>query len=565
MKKIRRALLLSAFLVIYANVFAQPPAPAGFKWQKIEAMSDEFNNGNNFNTGKWHINNPEWPGRSPGLFEAKNVNQWGGQLKMTARKFKPWEVKDNPRAGKSPYKKWTHGGALIRSKAKTKYGYFETRMKANETFMSSTFWLINRASAGSGCTRRVTEADITENVGVKMPAAQPWVNNVTNSMFSTLHSRGISQQCLNQNPGWKNKMAQKSSPIGAKASSGFHTYGAWWKGPRELIMYLDGRKVNTIRPESDFNIDMSIFLVVETYDWNPAPFPNGQNQVSDAGGMAGNFDQRTTDYDYVRSWKLVRTNAGGGNPGGGGIPYDKEIAIRSVSGNGNPFLQVNPNTGANVATAGTSPPNQAWQTWERFVPKRHPNGQTALYSLANNRYLQVNGNNKNVQVKAGGPAKSARPLAWERFEWRGLGGRRFALRSTVPTLAPTQWLQRAPNTKGVFPKGGAPKLWETFEYTVLPNQRGRKVLNEENALGVNIYPNPVNQGEDISIDSQLPESGAVSVAVFDLTGAQVYENNSDNVQVGATLPINTADFASGIYIVKVVSNGITETQKLVIK
>jgi len=247
------------------------------------------------------------------------------------------------------------------------------------------------------------------------------------------------------------------------------------------------------------------------------------------------------------------------------IPYDKEIAIRSVSGGGNPFLQVNPNTGANLATAGTKAPNQAWQTWERFVPKRHPNGQTAIYSLANNRYLQVDGNNKARQVSAKGPIKTVRPKAWERFEWRSLGSRRFALRSTVPTLAPTQWLQRRPNSKGVFPNGAQPRGWETFEYIVLPNQRGRKVINEEDILGINVYPNPVNQGEDISIDSQLLESGGVSVAVFDLTGALVYENNSDNVQVGATLSISTANFSSGMYIIKVVSNGITEIQKLVIK
>jgi len=488
---------------------------------------------------------------------------------MTARKFAPKEVRPNP-SSTNKWKKWTHGGAILRTKATAKFGYFEVRMKANETFMSSTFWLMHRASEGkaSNCSNRLTETDVTENVGVKMPAAQPWVNAVTNSMYSTLHSRRISKPCLAQNPGFKNNFVQKSSPLGGKASAKFHTYGVWWKGPRELIMYLNGRRVKTIRPTSDFNLPMRIFLVVETYEWNPAPFPNAANWVPFAGGMNGNFDQRTTDIDYVRSWRLVNAEPGAipnSLNSGGGIPYDKEIAIRSVSGNGNPYLQVNPNAGANLATAGTTAPNQAWQTWERFVPKRHPNGQTALYSLANNRYLQVNGNNKNVQVKAGGPVKTAKPLAWERFQWQGKGGRRFALRSTVPSLAPTQWLQRKPGAKGVYPQGGAPKLWETFEYIVLPNQRGRKVLKEGDALGINVYPNPVNKGEAIFVDSQLPEAGAVNVTIYSLTGEKVYENNSDNVQVGATLSVSTANFVPGVYIVKVISNGITETQKIVIK
>jgi len=579
MKKLLKTVFVFVFHFMCFTMLAQPPAPAGFRWVKNEAMSDEFK-GNRFNrNSKWKINDPSWPGRAPGLFMKRNVNQWGGQLKMTAELLKPNERFPVKNPGCKPnrpcWKTWTHGGALVWTKAKQRYGYFETRMKANETFMSSTFWLLHRPIDGgkaSDCSLRTTEADITENVGFKMPAAANFVHKLVNGQVSTMHSRAFKRLPKNcRRKSWVEKFVQKNANYrkgSNKSFNGFHTYGMWWKGPRELILYLDGVRVNTIRPTSDFNIPMAIFLVVETYDWNPAPQPN---QNLNAGGMNKNFNARTTDYEYVRSWRLVRNrnlvkkkHSGGGKAGS--IPYGKEIAIRSLSGGGNPFLQVNPNARGNLSsTGGTTPPNQAWKTWERFVPKRHPNGQTAIYSLANNRYLQVNGSNKSIQVRANGPAKTARPKGWERFEWRGLGGRRFALRSTVRALAPTQWLQRRPNAKGVFPNGARPRGWETFEYVVLPNQRGRKELNGEVSLGLEVYPNPVNVGDNILIDSQLPKVGEVSATIYDLSGAKVYENNSDNVQVGATLSISTANLTPGVYIVKVISNGVTETQKIVVK
>jgi len=37
-------------------------------------------------------------------------------------------------------------------------------------------------------------------------------------------------------------------------------------------------------------------LVVETYDWNPVPAD---------GGMTGTEAERTTSYDWVRTWELT--------------------------------------------------------------------------------------------------------------------------------------------------------------------------------------------------------------------------------------------------------------------
>jgi hypothetical protein len=41
---------------------------------------------------------------------------------------------------------------------------------------------------------------------------------------------------------------------------------------------------------------MFLRLVVETYNWNKAP---------EDGGMSGSVEDRTTTYNWVRSWKLT--------------------------------------------------------------------------------------------------------------------------------------------------------------------------------------------------------------------------------------------------------------------
>ena len=51
----------------------------------------------------------------------------------------------------------------------------------------------------------------------------------------------------------------------------------------------------TVNPVEEFNLPMYYRLVTETYDWNPVPA---------GGGLSGSFENRTTKYDWVRTWKL---------------------------------------------------------------------------------------------------------------------------------------------------------------------------------------------------------------------------------------------------------------------
>ncbi|WP_298543905.1 carbohydrate-binding protein [uncultured Aquimarina sp.] len=270
--------LLLCFVTI--SVFAQPTPPAGKKWEKIDVMSDEFN-GVSLNTTKWAINSPQWEGRRPARFETSSVSVSDGNLKISASK------KTNPFSG------WTHNGGLVRSNTRNLYGYYETRMKANKTFMSSTFWLINKRNEFTGCDFRTTELDITETVGVNSNGAS-WVNNTIRNMNSNTHSRGTN--CNSTPVGQQGNKA----PLGEESWKNYHTYGVWWKSKSEILFYLDGKFVGQIKPPADFNLPMYLRMVVETYDWNPPK--DGQD------GINNSLNDRTTYYDWVRSYKLVDDN-----------------------------------------------------------------------------------------------------------------------------------------------------------------------------------------------------------------------------------------------------------------
>ncbi|MEO1450765.1 MAG: family 16 glycosylhydrolase, partial [Bacteroidota bacterium] len=274
----------------------QDPKPAGKKWEKIDNMSDEFN-GSSLNTSKWDNQDPQWKGRAPALFSVNAVSVGGGDLKIEADdNLTQQEKNQNPG--------FTHQGGLVRSINKATYGYYETRMKANKTCLSSTFWLFNKRNEFTGCDERTTELDVTENVGINAYRDDPsknWINQIITTINSNTHSRGVVG-----NPGCGIPVGQNGdkSPIGEEAWRDYHVYGVWWKNATELIFFLDGNEVHRITPPADFDLGMYLRMVVESYDWNkPRAGWDGMNE---------SLANRTTYYDWTRSWRLVDDPNGGG-------------------------------------------------------------------------------------------------------------------------------------------------------------------------------------------------------------------------------------------------------------
>ncbi|WP_349663321.1 family 16 glycosylhydrolase [Cellulophaga lytica] len=256
------------------------PTPLGKKWTKIENISDEFNN-NSFDEAKWENTSTRWIGRAPGIFKANTVSEADGNLMLTSYELNEPEVINGDT--------FTHAGSNIYSKNAVQVGtYVECSMKANKTFMSSTFWLINVVGEGEGCDKRVTELDIQECVG-QITGTANFAKTFDETMHSNTHSRNTA--CDETSVGSEGN----NVTTGEKVWEDYHIYGAWWKSPTEIEFYLDGKKVYSITPKAEFNLQMYLRLVVETYDWNPVP---------EDGGMTGTKSERTTYYDWVRSWEL---------------------------------------------------------------------------------------------------------------------------------------------------------------------------------------------------------------------------------------------------------------------
>lgn len=274
--------LISSFA--FASPFflaGEDPKPANKTWHKIEKMSDEFN-GNKLDSSKWQDkprgNGWSWIGRPPALFRAENVKIKNGNMNVTVGKL-PAEIV-------SKHTRYTHQGAIVRSHHAGQVGwYYETRMKANQTVMSSTFWLMTK---GNGVKK--LELDIQESVGRTSEKTKDWAK----TWDQIFHSNAIHRK-NSHNP--EPTQIQGQYKPETKNWKRYYVYGAWWKSPKEVRFYLDGKYVYSIEPSIEFDVPAYLQMAIETYDWNP---------IQDDGGLveAGNWEQRTTKYDWIRTWRL---------------------------------------------------------------------------------------------------------------------------------------------------------------------------------------------------------------------------------------------------------------------
>ncbi|MDF7825922.1 hypothetical protein P4B35_17970 [Pontiellaceae bacterium B12227] len=258
------------------------PCPAGMKWIPVRGMSDEFN-GSKVNLKKWQVdpigNSFTWEGRPPGLFLADNVSVEDGDLRVKVG------VLDEPYTGVEGT--YTYSGGIVRSIMPGQAGwYYECRMKANATEMSSTFWMLT-----IGGPDEALELDIQECVGRTTELTKKWARNWDRIYHSNaIHWRYFSEPKETKTQGWIG--------LDEKNADRYFVYGAWWKSPQEIRFYLDGKYMYSLNPETQWDWPAYLHMAIETYDWNPIP---------EDGGMvaSGTEEERTTKYDWIRTWKLV--------------------------------------------------------------------------------------------------------------------------------------------------------------------------------------------------------------------------------------------------------------------
>ncbi len=87
----------------------------------------------------------------------------------------------------------------------------------------------------------------------------------------------------------------------------------------------------------------------------------------------------------------------------------------------------------------------------------------------------------------------------------------------------------------------------------------RNMLPQQQTIeGLSIYPNPVNNGK-LFVYITSKRSLTKTVAIYDVLGKQI----STTVLTGNEL--NISQLSTGVYILKITENNISETRKLVIK
>ncbi len=276
-----------------------PAPPDGLKWVVNPDFTDEFN-GRKLDSAKWFDKSPYWTnGRPPATFKADTVSVSDGELLIKNRRLTPTEGDDG-----KPGTKYSFAGGAVASKSdQAHYGYYECRMKASLSPLSSTFWLKNtpyQVRYVDETGKQVTEhhrqeLDIIETVGTptKFKDWDKQFNANTHYSISTKNGR-----IPNISVGTPKCEGRTIEP----SADAFHTYGLWWVDATTLHFYYDGRFAFTINPGTDYNPQpfarpMYMHLVTETYDWEPS-LPSDEDLKDPA--------KSTTRYDWVRSYILVR-------------------------------------------------------------------------------------------------------------------------------------------------------------------------------------------------------------------------------------------------------------------
>ncbi|QDT70205.1 Beta-porphyranase B precursor [Planctomycetes bacterium MalM25] len=256
------------------------PLPEGKRWTPVAAMSDEFD-GDEIDHDKWQSepigNGWGWIGRPPGLFRSENVRVADGKMNVT--------VSPLPEPQTIRGEEYRYQGAIVRSHAAGKPGmYFETRMKANATAMSSTFWLMTK---GHGAQRQ--ELDIQECVGATSELTDKWARKWNQIFHSNLILTGRSVP--------EKVQIQKQLTPPTPNHERFYVYAGWWKSPHEVQFFFDGEYAYSLKPTVDWDLPKYLQMAIETYDWNPVP--EGGELIA-----TGTWEQRTTQYDWIRVWEL---------------------------------------------------------------------------------------------------------------------------------------------------------------------------------------------------------------------------------------------------------------------
>ena len=247
--------------------FECPLSDAGCQFVFDEQASDEFE-GETLDRSKWDDWVESFQGRRSGfLFSRDNVDVAKGELKLTARLLREDEKTfDNLARGFD-----TYATAIVKSKKKTFYGYYECRAKSMKAAVCNAFWLYDPLSDEP--KKKYRPGDFSEEIDIfeifgkegskKSDCARAFYNTVHRLGTPYLEGRVL---------GSVEKLPEKSSrkKVDFDFADGYHEYGFLWT-EKEMKWYADGVEMFS-RPNDHFHRPMHVTFDCEImYGWVGEP------------------------------------------------------------------------------------------------------------------------------------------------------------------------------------------------------------------------------------------------------------------------------------------------------
>jgi beta-glucanase (GH16 family) len=275
----RTSLLLSTLmlLAVPTNPAQEPPkCPLGSGWVLVPEFSDEFD-GDRLDQGKWWDFNPNtFIGRKPGLFSRENVTVKNGSLQLAASGMPhSLETLENAARGYRSF-----ATAVVRSKKRVKYGYFEARCKAMNSGATSAFWFYDpldpdkKYKPGS----HTEEIDVFEIFG-KHP-------KLAKTCFMTVHRQETPYVETLVRINLKSTGSQWIAPH--NFTDDFHLFALLWT-PEEIKWYVDGTERWSIKNE---------FHTAPLHMMFDSEIMEAWGGLPDPGDLPSTFH-----IDYIRTWQ----------------------------------------------------------------------------------------------------------------------------------------------------------------------------------------------------------------------------------------------------------------------
>jgi hypothetical protein len=244
-----------------------PDVPDGFHWEKIEHLSDEFNE-DGLDESKWLDYHPYWNGREPSRYSKDNVNVTNDNLIL----INTSQVDDLSEVANPDQDVWVDAAVITSKNRNVSYGYYEARIKESNISMMSAFWFQGKYS----------EIDVIENIGAPSN--------------SNGHEKQMHMNTHYYPGGWDNdQTTPRNWTMPYLAGEDYHVYGVWWIDERHMNFYHNGTLTAEVELPGDYDEPMYMFFDTEVFTWEGLPTIESLN----------NPDLNTMYVDWVRSWELA--------------------------------------------------------------------------------------------------------------------------------------------------------------------------------------------------------------------------------------------------------------------